>query len=173
MVSKAAWISGYSRYSIDARGAALEGDREDALTLLEMLGMDAGDKPEEGVNGGQSDIPGRGPVAPCLLTVVQKGDDDVGRQGIEIQLGHRPPGVCGGEPQQEGEAVSIAADGVGTGAADLGKVLGKEPPERARERRELGGGHGRSPAGEPVTSAPQVRRNRRLAASARADTNGR
>jgi hypothetical protein len=40
------------------------------------------------VNGGQSDIPSRGPVALCLLTVVQKGDDDVGRQGIEIQLRH-------------------------------------------------------------------------------------
>jgi hypothetical protein len=157
----------------DARGAALERDREDPLTLLEMLGVNAGDEPEEAVNGGQSDIPGRGPVAPGLLTVVQKGDDDVGRQGVEIQLGHRPPGVGGGEPQQEGEAVSIAADGVGAGAADLGQVLGKKPPERRCERRELGGGHGRCPAGESVTSAPQVRRNRRLAASARADTNGR
>jgi hypothetical protein len=157
----------------DARGAALERDREDALTLLKMLGMDAGHKPEERVNGGQSDIPGRGSVAPCLLTVAQKRDDDVGRQDIEIQLGYRLPGVCAGEPQQKGEAVSIAADGMGTGATDLGKVLGKKPAERACERRERGGGHDRSPAGEPVTSAPQVRRNRRLAASARADTNGR
>jgi hypothetical protein len=55
----------------DARGAALERDREDALTLLEMLGMDAGDKSEEDVNGGQSDIPSRGQVPPCLLTVDQ------------------------------------------------------------------------------------------------------
>jgi hypothetical protein len=69
------------------RGAALERDREDVLTLLEMLGMDASDKPEKGVNGRQPDIPSRGPVAPCQLTVVQKGDDDVGRQG-EIQLGY-------------------------------------------------------------------------------------
>jgi hypothetical protein len=104
-----------------APGAAFEGNREDALRLLEMLGMYAGNQPEEGMNGGQTDIASRGPVAPWLLTVVQKGDDDVGRQGIEIQLGHRPTGVCGGEPQQEGEAVSIAADGVRTGAADLGK----------------------------------------------------
>ena len=94
--------------------------------------MDAGDEPEEGVNRGQSDIPGRGSIALGLLTVVQKGDDDVGRQGIEIQLGHRPPGVCGGEPQQQGEAVSIAADRVGAGAADLGQVLGEEPPECSR-----------------------------------------
>lgn len=116
----------------DARGAALEGDREDALTLLEMLGMDARDKPEEGVNGGQSDIPGRGPVAAGLLTVVQKGHDDVGRQGIEIQLGNRSTGMCRPEPQQEREAVSITADGVGTGATDLRKVLGKN--RRARTR---------------------------------------
>ncbi len=90
MVSKRGLDLGVLEIFDHARGAALERNREDALTLLEMLGMHAGDKPEEGVNGGQTDIPGRRPVMSGLLAVVQEGDDDVGRQRVEIQLGHGP-----------------------------------------------------------------------------------
>jgi hypothetical protein len=40
---------------------------------------------------------------------------------------HRPPTAGSGEPQHEGEAVSIAADGVWTGAADLGQPMHPKP----------------------------------------------
>ena len=61
--------------------------------------------------------------------------------GVGEKLRDRLAAVGRSKPQQEREAVAIAAHGMRTGPADLGEVLREERAQRRRERGDLDGRH--------------------------------
>src|SRR6266699_287597 len=96
---------------------------------------------EEGVDGGQSSIPGGHPVATILLEVLQEGADQVGIQILERELrgGLARPVVD--EHQQHSKCVTVGGHRVWTGLALLPESLAEEGFETGRERT-----HGSSPS---------------------------
>ncbi len=120
--------------------------------------------PEERVDRGEAHVAGGDAVVPVELQVLKERE--------ELDDGPLQPGCD--EAQQEHEAVPIAPDGVGTGPAHPGQVVGEEGPEGSRQVIGDGGGHrAPPPTVGPVTRSPQWSANRALAAAARGSTNWR
>jgi hypothetical protein len=115
------------------RPRALEGDREDALSLVEIGRLLGGQKASEGVDRGQPDIPGGREYLALLLEVLQERHDVLHREIGDVERDDRAARGAGKEAEEQGRAVAIAADRVRTGSADRGEVL---PEERSQRRRQ-------------------------------------
>ena len=74
---------------------ALEGEAQDALRVLEAVGMLGRDVPEEGVNRGQANIARRGPAVARGFEVLEEGCDGLGGEVREVE---RRPHGGGGSP---------------------------------------------------------------------------
>lgn len=70
------------------RASPLEGDTQDALTLLQSLGMPAREVAEEGVNRGESDVPRGGGVLPSVLQILEESDHVLCSDVFEVEHGH-------------------------------------------------------------------------------------
>ena len=60
------------------------------------------DEAEEGEDGGQADIAGRGGVAALPLQGVEEGQHRLGAEGIEVEGGRIVLPLGGHEPQEQG-----------------------------------------------------------------------
>jgi hypothetical protein len=157
-----------------AAAGPLEGDGEDALTVCESCGVLHCAVPEERVDRGEAHVAGSDAVVPVELQVLKEREDRLGAEVVQVQLDDGPLQPGCDEAQQEHEAVPIAPDGVGTGPAHTGQVVGEEGPEGSRQVIGDGGGHrAPPPTVGPVTRSPQWSANRALAAAARGSTNWR
>jgi len=105
---------------------ALEGEAQDALRVLEAVGMLGRDVPEEGVDGGQADIARRGSAVAHRFEVLEEGRDGVGVEVREVECCNRTTAVGRRESQEEREAIAVAQDRVAAHAAQPGEVLGEE-----------------------------------------------
>lgn len=95
----------------DAVGASLEGDAQDALSLLDVLGVLAAQILKEAVNSGQAHVAsGRG-VMPSVFEAVEEGGDIGDAQSAQRQLADAAA-FAGGKLQQQLQTVAVAADGV-------------------------------------------------------------
>ena len=111
----------------------LERDGEDALAVCESCGILQGAVPEERVDRGKAHIAGGDAVVPVELQVLEKREDRLGTEVVQVQLDDGPLRLGCDEPQQEHQAVPIAPDGVGTRASHPGRWSAKNA-RRARAR---------------------------------------
>ena len=157
------------------RPGPLEGDAQDALGVLQPVGMLRGEKAEEGVEGRQPDVARAHGAVAGRFEVREKGNDHVGGEIVDIEDGDVPARVGGDEPEQQRETIAVAADRVRAQAAQGGQVVGEEGAERRGQGIRRPGGHGRLPVAwaRGSTRAPQWRAKRALAATRRGSTNGR
>ena len=117
--------------------------------LVEVQGLLSGQKASEAVNGRQADVSrGRGP-APLLLQVLQKCHDVLDREIGHVERDDRSARGAGEEPEEEGHAVAIAADGMGAHASDGGQMVTEERPQRGGQGIRGRGRH-RGPSGVPT-----------------------
>ena len=108
-----------------------------------MLGLFQGDVAEEGVNRRQPSVAAACAVAPFLLQVIEKGDQEWGIDLSEPELRWlllQPPL---GELQEQAERVAVTGDGVGADAPLADQPTREEPLEQPGERGLTP--HGRSP----------------------------
>jgi hypothetical protein len=63
---------------------------------------------KEGMNRGEAHISCRGDIVPLRLKVVKEIQDRLGTEVVDIQLDHRPQSLCGNEPQQQDERITVA-----------------------------------------------------------------
>lgn len=90
-----------------ARAAPLEGDGEDALTLIQSVGTSTRKIGEEGVNGREANI-ARGRAVPAfVLQMLKESHDLLGIEVVDVQLNDGTGSAGGDEPEPEHEAVPI------------------------------------------------------------------
>jgi len=145
------------------RSRALERDRHEALTEVQVLRTRRRHKPGEGVDRGESGVPRRRAVPALAFQVLEKGDDRLRRDVLEVESHDGESTSLREKTEEERERIAIAADRVRAHAAYCRQVLGEEGAERTRERRRTRP-HRFSP--RVVKSARQWRSNRPLAAAA-------
>jgi hypothetical protein len=101
--------------------------------------------PKEGMNRGEAHISGRGDIVPLRFKVVKEIQHRLGTEVLDIQLDHRPPSLCGNEPQQQDERITVALYGLRTGPTYPWEMIGEEPTEGAAKRIGARGVHRRPP----------------------------
>ena len=98
------------------------------------------------MNRGEAHIPGCGDIVPLRLKVVKEIQDRLGTEVVDIQLDHRPQLLCGNEPQQQDERITVALYGLRTGPTYPWEMIGEEPTQGASKRIGAGSVHRPPPA---------------------------
>ena len=102
--------------------------------------------PKEGMNRGEAHFAGRGDIMPLRFKMVKEIQHRLGTEVLDIQLDHRLPSLCGNEPQQQDERITVALYGLRTGSTYPWKMIGEEPTQAAAKRIGAGGVHRPPPA---------------------------
>jgi hypothetical protein len=102
--------------------------------------------PKEGMNSGEAHISCRGDIVPPGFKVVKEIQHRLGTKVRDIQLDHRPSSLCGNEPQQQDERITVALYGMRTGTTYPWEMIGEEPTEGAAKRTGARGVHRRPPS---------------------------
>jgi hypothetical protein len=110
----------------DALVCPLEGQGEEALAALEVLGTLGRGVASERVDGGQTRVAARRAVAALCLEVVKEGQHILRPDVLEVEHGHRAASTRGEETQQERHGIPVASDGVGARASDSRKMVGEK-----------------------------------------------
>ncbi len=153
----------------DARRCALEGNGEDPLAQLEVLGVIRRDEAREGVDGCEPSVSCCNAVLTCPLEVVKEGEDLIRRDVVEVELHDRA--TPGEEAKEQRARVAVAANRVRAHAADPRQVIGEELAQGAGQRSGQAL-HGALRA-ERAIILRQWRSKRTLAASATGSSNWR
>jgi len=105
---------------LDPAGArALEGDGEQPLASLEVLGLARCGVPGEGVHGREAGIARRGSIAALGFEVVEEGENGLGLEVREVEVDDVAPAARGEEPEEQRDGVAIAEDRARLDAPDL------------------------------------------------------
>jgi hypothetical protein len=75
--------------------------------MVRMLGSAVA---KEGVNGGEAHVSGRGDAVPFRFKMLEEIQHLLRTEMAKIQLANRRPSLCGNEPQQQHERVTVALD---------------------------------------------------------------
>jgi hypothetical protein len=94
-----------------AHGRALEWNAQDALGLRQVLRLLGTQEAEETVNGTEPDIARTDRVASCALKVLQKSDDPLHRQILDVEVAGITT-LAGHELKQNFDAIPVALQGV-------------------------------------------------------------
>src|ERR1700722_9141496 len=99
-----------------------------------MVRILRGAVPKEGMNRGEAHVAGRGDIVPLRFKVVKKIQHRLGTEVLDIQLDHRPPSLCGNEPQQQDERITVALYGLRTGPTYPWEVISEKTTQGAAKR---------------------------------------
>ena len=87
---------------LDGAGARpLEGDAEEALGRLQVFGMLGGEEADEGMDGGEPDVPRRGGRVAVAFQVGEEGGDRLDAQIVDVAGLGGPVAVHRDKPQQQ------------------------------------------------------------------------
>jgi prolyl-tRNA synthetase len=75
--------------------------------MVRMLGSTVA---KEGVNGGEAHVSGCGDAVPFRFKILEEIQHLLRTEMAKIQLANRRPSLCGNEPQQQHERVTVALD---------------------------------------------------------------
>jgi hypothetical protein len=95
--------------------------------------MARSDITEEGMNGGEPDIACRHAVVTVLLQVIEKSEDLIRVNVVQVQIAGLALSLPGQEAKQQDQAVSIAQNSIGTEAAQPGKMVHEVVPQADRQ----------------------------------------
>jgi len=93
--------------------SSLERYSTDLLATSHGLRLLPGDVPEQGMEGGKPSVAGPCCVAPGRFQIVQKGHNQLVLESFYCQLVHWLFKQNGSEVQEQFDAVSVSANGVG------------------------------------------------------------
>jgi hypothetical protein len=118
-------------HGLDA--SAFEGYAEDSLAVFEIPGVLGGEKAKEGMDGGEAHIAGGRGIVAFSLEVIEEGDNFVRSDVGDIQHIDGTILVGSEETKEQGEAISVAADRMGTHAAQHREMIAEELAQGASQ----------------------------------------
>lgn len=107
-----------------------------------MLG---GEEADEGMDGGEPDVPRRGGRVAVAFQVGEEGGDRIDAEIVDVEGLGGPVVVHRDEPQQQDQAIPIAVDRMRAQPPERGEVLEEEGAERARQGVRPEAGHDSPP----------------------------
>ena len=105
--------------------ARLKGMPRTRWAKLQMLRITRSHETKEGMNGGEPDVSCGHSVLALLFKVGEKREDSGWIQIRQVESRNRLFACAGEKPQQQNHAVAVTVDGVRTGSAKAGKVVGE------------------------------------------------
>ena len=85
-------------------------------------------------------------IVSLRFKVVKEIQHRLGTEVLNIQPDQRPPSLCGNEPQQQDERVTVALYGLRTRPTYPWEMIGEEPTQGAAKRIGTGSVHRPPPA---------------------------
>jgi hypothetical protein len=114
-----------------ALAGPLEGQSEQPLAELEVLGVAGCGVAGKRVDGGETGVAGRWTIAPVCLKMVEEDEDLLRVQVIEVEEGDRSASTRSEEAKQERQGIPVASYCVGTRPSDPWELIGEEAAKGA------------------------------------------